>query len=226
MDAGPHREGGLGASVRFDLDRVVGVVEVHVHDETSFLEGADVLVDRAHGVDDFGRAAGIVPLASVGVVVASPAAECLRGNFYVWVGVDIGLGDLAREKPGAHQPLDVVVALGMRGITRHPQGEPGGRARGFGVGQEIARLVEEARLAHIVGDPAAFIDQRGDAGPVRAHHCIDVFGLVGLAAEEQQAAQGVQVGLAVADSPVRQFVGDGAVGGNGVLEVKAGQVLG
>ena len=84
----------------------------------------------------------------------------------------------------------------MPGITRHPQGEPGGRARGFGVGQEIARLVEEARLAHIVGDPAAFIDQRGDAGPVRAHHCVDVFGLVGFAAKEQQAAQGVQVGLA------------------------------
>ena len=81
MDAGPHREGGLDASVRFDLDRVVGVVEVHVHDEASLLEGADVLVDRAHGVDDFGCAAGIVPFAGVGVVVASPAAERLRGNF-------------------------------------------------------------------------------------------------------------------------------------------------
>ena len=113
-------------------------------------------------------------------------------------------------------------------MDRHPQGQPRRRARGLGVGQRIPRLVGEDQAPEVVGHPAALVDDPRHPGAIGADHRVDVLRLAGGDAVEQQAAQGVEVGLAVALGAVRrrEMAGDGALFGGGVRQVERRQAVG
>ena len=224
---GHDREPGGCASLHGHPQALVLVVEVQVDGQSVLTAGRHVPVDGAHGVHDLGGAAGVVALAGVRVVVAPPPSDRLGIPGLFGKVLLVRLGGLSGKEAGPHQALHVVVAAGVV-VDGHPQGQPRRRPRRLGVGQGVPGLVGEDQAAEVVGHPAALVDDPRHAGAIGADHGVDVLRLARGHAVEQQAAEGVEVGLPVALGAVRrrEMVRDGALVVGGVRQVERRKAVG